>query len=34
MKWYIHIGIFVVKACIDPYVHVVGELPGAFQWDF
>ena len=23
-----------MEACINSYIHVVGELPGAFQWTF
>ena len=34
MKEYIHIGVLVMEAGINSYIHVVGEFPGAFQWDF
>ena len=26
--------IFVMETCINSDIHVVSELPGAFQWDF
>ena len=34
MKGYVHIGVLVMEAHINSYVHVVSELPGTLQWDF